>query len=110
MKCTRKSYHARRYPRVAPPENVYLISASDAAKALGCSKASLARWRVLWKKYKPDTDLTPPPGPPPIYITNRICKYRADECFNFGSTFVGRMKAVTASVGVSRSTATAGAR
>jgi len=89
-------------PRVQPPD-VYLITPSDAAKALGVSKVSLARWRQEWKTQGTSA------GPTPIWITPRIVKYRAEECFNFpdGMTFLERMLAKTASIGTTTSTATA---
>jgi hypothetical protein len=80
---------------------VYFINVDQAAKALGVSKVSLARWRTEWKANGVG------PGPEPVYITPRIVKYRVDECYNFGSTFLERMADATAKVGTGTSTAMA---
>ena len=101
----RRKYRTRRYARVAPPDNVYLISPAQAAAALGVSKASLARWRQEWKEQGTSA------GPEPIWLTPRIVKYRAAECFNFpdGMTFVERMRTTTAATSTPTATAVAGA-
>ena len=43
------------------------------------------------------------PGPEPVYLTPRLCKYRIDDCRCFPGTFLERMHAATASVGASQS-------
>jgi hypothetical protein len=79
-------------PKIQPPD-VYFITPAQAAKALGVSKVSLARWRAEWKPNGTG------PGPEPVYITPRIVKYRVDNCYNFGSTFLERMADATSKVG-----------
>jgi hypothetical protein len=98
----RKGRHRRSpfRPKIQPPD-VYFINTDQAAKALGISKVSLARWRAEWKANGTG------PGPEPIYITPRIVKYRVDDCYNFGSTFLERMAEATSKVGTGTSTAVA---
>jgi hypothetical protein len=92
----RRSRRSSFRPKIQPPD-VYFITPAQAAKALGVSKVSLARWRAEWKANGT--------GPGPVYITPRIVKYRVDDCYNFGSTFLERMADARAKIGSGSSTA-----
>jgi hypothetical protein len=100
MKRKRKSRSVFR-PRVQPPD-VYFISPKACAGAIGVSVPTLARWRAMWK------ELGTGPGPEPVYLTPRLVKYRVDDCRYFPGTFLERMQAATAAVGVKTPAAAAG--
>ena len=83
MRKHRRSVRLRR--RVLPPD-VYFLSSAQTAAALGVSKASLARWRAVWKRYGHG------PGIEPVYLASRLPKYRIDDIRCYPGTFLERMK------------------
>ena len=100
MPNSRRSPRLRR--RVLPPD-VYFLSSAQTATALGVSRATLARWRKVWKRDGVG------PGIEPIHLASRVVRYRVDDLRCFPGTFLDRMRARTAATVPNTSVATVAA-